>query len=148
MAYTTRYHWEGTLNHEDYPRNALVDADQAPTIPVGVGASTPGGSEARWNPETLLGAAVSDCYMLTFLSLAKKVRADLRILDTTATSHVVTDGMKRSRVEKIELVTRAVVGPDTDVEKVRSMYEKAHKYCIIANSLSAEVVATIDVVVG
>jgi len=146
MPYVTTYRWEGALQDDAYSREGTTFADSAPAIPVGVGGSVPGGSEARWNPETLLGAALCDCYMLTFLSIARKARLDVRVLDARAELTLVTDALKQTKVERIDLHVIARVGPDTDAEKVRVVYAKSHKYCIIANSLAAPVVPTIEVV--
>src|SRR5688572_13076736 len=60
---------EGTSSYRSYTRDHDVSGPGKPTIP---GSSDPSfrGDAARWNPEELLLAALSQCHMLWFLSLA------------------------------------------------------------------------------
>ena len=141
-----RLRWKGnTTASEVVDRDAVVSAAGKHDIEVSA-SSAYLGNDACWNPEELLGAALSTCQMLTFLPLAKKVRLDVRGYEDHVT--VTLDTVKPAppdtakpvtRVTKVRLAPTIRVAPGTDVAKVREMFEKAHKYCFIGQSITAEV---------
>jgi organic hydroperoxide reductase OsmC/OhrA len=59
---------EGTASYRAYARDHEVTADGRPPIPA---SSDPAfrGDPARWNPEQLLVAALSECHLLWYLHL-------------------------------------------------------------------------------
>ncbi|MFY2563804.1 OsmC family protein [Corallococcus terminator] len=136
-GFPLRLKWQGSTAGE-YSRDAVAGTEGKPDLLVSSGTNY-GGSDARWNPEDLLGASVAQCHLLTFLALAKKLRLDVRTYDDQVTVFVDTVE-KVKRVNKVRLAPLIRVAPGTDVEKVREMFVKAHKYCFIAQSLNAEVV--------
>jgi organic hydroperoxide reductase OsmC/OhrA len=128
--------WEGSTASE-YTRDAVASTAGKQDIAVS-SASSYGGNDTRWNPEDLLGASLSTCHMLTFLALAKKVRLDVRGYEDRVT--VMLDTVdKVTRVTKIRLAPTIRVAPGTNADKVREMFEKAHKYCFIGQSITSEV---------
>jgi organic hydroperoxide reductase OsmC/OhrA len=128
--------WEGSTASE-FSRDAVASTAGKQDIAVS-SAPSYAGNGAHWNPEDLFGASLATCHMLTFLSLAKKVRLDVRGYEDRAT--VVLDTVdKVTRVTKVRLAPTIRVAPGTDAAKVREMFEKAHKYCFIGQSTSAEV---------
>ncbi|NMO18361.1 OsmC family peroxiredoxin [Pyxidicoccus fallax] len=136
QEFPLRLRWEGSTASE-YTRDAVASTEGKQDIAVSA-ASSYGGNDARWNPEDLFGASLATCHMLTFLSLAKKVRLDVRGYEdhTTVTIDTVE---KVTRVTKVRLAPTIRVAPGTDVAKVREMFEKAHKYCFIGQSVTSEV---------
>ncbi|MFP2910229.1 OsmC family protein [Pyxidicoccus sp. 3LFB2] len=128
--------WEGSTASE-FSRDAVASTAGKQDIAVSA-ASSYSGNDARWNPEDLFGASLATCHMLTFLTLAKKVRLDVRGYEDHST--VVLDTVdKVTRVTKVRLAPTIRVAPGTDTAKVREMFEKAHKYCFIGQSITAEV---------
>jgi len=103
-----------------------------------------GGPGDRWSPETLLVAAVADCFVLTFRAIAtaselswKSLRCDVE-----------------GRLERIERVTRFTgfvvrvtleIPNDSDEDRAHRILEKAEESCLITNSLSST--AHLDTVV-
>nr|WP_255653248.1 MULTISPECIES: OsmC family protein [unclassified Myxococcus] len=136
-GFPLRLTWKGSTASE-YSRNAVAGTDGKPDILVSAGTGY-GGEDSRWNPEDLLGASVAQCHLLTFLALAKKLRLDVRSYEDQVT--VFLDTVEKvKRVNKVRLAPLIRVAPGTDVEKVREMFVKAHKYCFIGQSITAEVV--------
>ena len=93
----------------------------------------PGG---YWSPETLLVAAVADCFTLSFRSIAKASRFEWREL--TAEVHGLlerSDGV--GRFTRFDTRARLVVPAGADPARARMLMEKAEKVCLISNSLSA-----------
>ena len=129
--------WTGTTATADYSRDVTAAAAGKPAIAMSAAPSY-GGDPARWNPEDLFGASLATCHTLTFLSLAKKFGIDVRQLEDHVTVTVDT-------VERVTKITRVRLAPTITVlagptpEKVREAYEKAHRYCIVANSTPVEV---------
>lgn len=91
----------------------------------------------RWSPETLLTAAVADCFVLSFRAVATASKlAWLELACTTKGTLERVEG--RSRFTKMVTEARLRVPAGTDVERARRLLEKAEQVCLIANSLSAE----------
>jgi organic hydroperoxide reductase OsmC/OhrA len=93
-----------------------------------------GGPGDRWSPETLLVAAVADCFTLGFRAIAKASKLEWVSL------RCEVEG-KLERVERATQFTgfqvRATlrVPPGTDEARARGLLEKAEKTCFITNSL-------------
>ena len=139
--------WTGNTLEEAYTRNAVAAKPEgAQGIPV---SSIPpfGGDGARWNPEDLLASSLATCHMLTFLALAAKTRLEIRSYVDEA--HSSMDTVDRiSKVVSITLRPTITVAPGTDVAKVEELFQKAHKYCVIANSITAAVIMEPKVVLA
>jgi organic hydroperoxide reductase OsmC/OhrA len=95
-----------------------------------------GGPGDRWSPETLLAAAIADCFVLTLRALSR-------------TAGIVWNGVE-CRVEAVleradgitrftRIVTQATltVPMGTDETAARALLERAEKGCLIGNSLLA-----------
>ena len=96
-----------------------------------------GGPGDRWSPETLLVAAVADCFILTFSAIARASKLDWSSLSCDV------DGVL-DRVDNVARFTefrlRAVLDapPGTDEQKALRLLEKSERSCLITNSLTAE----------
>jgi organic hydroperoxide reductase OsmC/OhrA len=138
-------HWTGSTA-ADYSRAATARAPGKPDIALSAGP-TYSGDPARWNPEDLFGAAVSMCHMLTFLALAKKVRLDVTSYVEDATVFLdVVEGV--TKVTRVRLAPTITLAAGSDADKAREMFDKAHKYCFVANSITSEVVMEPNVVLA
>lgn len=139
-VYPLSLRWEGTTTDHatgEHSRAAVASAPGKPDIAVSA-AGPYGGDDTRWNPEDLLGASLATCHMLTFLSLARKVRLDVRGYVDDVQVVLGTEG-RVTRVTEIRLAPTIRVAPGTDEAKVREMFEKAHQYCFIGLSLTSAV---------
>ena len=139
--------WKGNTLQPDYSRSAeLSKPGGLAAIPV---SSLPafGGSAERWNPEDLLAGALAHCHMLTFLALAAKARVEVLGYEDRAEATLVTEE-RVSRVGRILLQPTIRVAPGTDPGKVEELFQKAHKYCVIANTISSEVAMAPRIVEG
>jgi organic hydroperoxide reductase OsmC/OhrA len=112
--------------------------------------STPpefGGPHGDWSPEHLFLSSVTSCFMSTYLVFVHKMKIDHTGFECTATGQVeLVDG--KYRFTYIHLYPRAFVGSDTDVEKAEVALEKAKKYCLISNSINAQIVQHPEVVIA
>jgi uncharacterized OsmC-like protein len=97
-----------------------------------------GGPGDRWSPETLLVAAIADCFVLTFRGVARasnvawtsiecEVRGTLERVDRTP------------QFTAVAIRARVVVTADASEEAARLAVEKSERGCLIMNSLKATV---------
>ncbi len=130
--------WTGNTLDGAYTRDATVTSPGKPPLAV---SSAPEytGNPARWNPEDLLGAALATCHMLTFLALCAKAKVE--VLGYEDPAEAVLDTIdKVTRVTQVHLRPLIRVTRGTSMAKVLELFEKAHKYCFVANSVTCEAV--------
>lgn len=96
-----------------------------------------GGPEGYWSPETLLCAAVSNCFVLSFRAVARASKLDWKHLDCQVEAVLDRlDGVTRFT----RYITRATltVPAGTDRARAQQLFEKAEHVCLISNSLNGE----------
>ena len=136
-AYPFTLTWNGNTLADTYSRDAVASAPGKVDLPVSSAAEYAGSAE-RWNPEDLLGAALANCHMLTFLALAAKTRTE--VLGYEDRAEAILDTVdKVTWISEIRLSPTIRVAKGTDPAKVKELFEKAHKYCFVANSIKSKV---------
>jgi peroxiredoxin-like protein len=120
-------------------------AEQLPTL-----ASAPpaefGGPGDRWSPESLLVAAVADCFILTFRAIARASKLSWVSLRCEVEGTL-------DRVERVTLFTGFLVRASLRIpaganeEQAQRLLERAEKSCLITNSLkgASRLEATVEV---
>jgi organic hydroperoxide reductase OsmC/OhrA len=136
--YPLTLNWAGNTLDGTYNRNAMVSNPGKHPMAV---SSAPeyAGDPSRWNPEDLLGSALSTCHMLTFLALCAKAKVEVVGYEDHAEAILDTVD-KVSRVTRVHLRPVIRVTRGTSMAKVLDLFEKAHKYCFVANSVTCEAV--------
>ena len=96
-----------------------------------------GGPGDQWSPETLLAAAVADCFILSFRAIARGSKFDW--ISLTCDVDAV--------LEKVEKVTQFTafhetvvleVPTGTDETKAMRLLEMAERVCLVNNSLTGK----------
>ncbi len=106
-----------------------------------------GGPGDQWSPETLLAAAVADCFVLTFRAIARSSKLDWTSLQCDVVAVLDrAEGVTRFTEVTERATLRVPAG--IDVDKAHRLLEKAEKACLITNSLTAETVLEATVEVG
>ena len=130
-----------------FPHRYVISATAVPDGDVALGgpglprlASLPpaefDGPGDRWSPETLVVAAVADCFVLTFRGIAKVSR--LRWLSMTCEATGTLD-----RVDHVARFTGFALQVSLDIpegvneELTRRLVLRTEQTCLIANSLNA-----------
>lgn len=130
--YPHRYQVAATAEAEGEVRIAGSGLPDLATMPPPEFDGPPG----YWSPETLLVAAIGDCFILSFRAVARASK-----LEWHALSAEVQGLLERveggSRFTRFETRARLVVPVGTDPARAHLLLEKAEKICLVSNSLSA-----------
>lgn len=120
----------GTSDYRAYARDHDV---LAPGRPVILGSSDPvfRGDPARWNPEQLLVASLSQCHMLWYLHLC----ADAGIVITDYRDRPLGT-MNGDRFTSVVLRPQVTITDADKVGKAIELHRDAHDKCFIANSVN------------
>ena len=95
-----------------------------------------GGSGDRWSPETLLVAAVGDCYVLSFRAISKA--SELPWISLKCEVEGILDREEATtRFTDFTIHAELRVPQETNEERAHRILEKAEDSCLITNSLSA-----------
>ena len=113
--------------------DVLLEGDRLPSL-----ASAPpaefGGPGDRWSPETLLVAAIADCFVLTFRAIAGASKLPWTSLRCDVEGTL-------DRVERVIQFTGFLVRASlrvpagTNEEQARRLLARAEQSCLITNSL-------------
>lgn len=96
-----------------------------------------GGPGDQWSPESLLVAAVADCFVLSFRAIARASKLDWTSLNCNVVGAL-------DRVERVtqftgfEVTAELVVPAGTDEAKALRIMQKSEDACLITNSLIAD----------
>jgi organic hydroperoxide reductase OsmC/OhrA len=116
--------------------NVAVSSAGLPTIMTAPPAEFDGPGDL-WSPETLLCAAVADCFILSFRAVARAAK-----LPWTSLACSVEGTLNRAegRTRFTHMLVKAAldVPPGTDEDKARKTLARAEHACLISNSLVAE----------
>ena len=104
-----------------------------------------GGSGHEWSPETLLTAAVADCFVLSFRAIAAASKFDWIDIKCEATG--VLDKVERAiQFSGFQLQATLTVAEGADASRAERLLEKSKQACFITNSLKAPVELSIQLV--
>jgi organic hydroperoxide reductase OsmC/OhrA len=113
-----------------------VDAAGLPTLATAPPAEFDGPGD-RWSPETLLVAAVADCFLLSFRGVARANKFAWNSLSCEVHGTLERpEGKTRFTKVLVRATLRAPAG--TDEAKAVQLMERAEHVCLISNSLLAE----------
>lgn len=95
-----------------------------------------GGPDACWSPETLLVAAVADCYVLSFRAAARVAGLAWESIDVHADGVLDRhDGVTRFVAFTVRPRLRVAAG--TGEEAALAVLQRARKMCLVTNSMVA-----------
>jgi len=107
-------------------------------IEVATPPEFPKGMAGIWSPEHLFTAAVSSCFMTTFLAIAENSNLEFLGLECPAEGIL---GKAEGKFAMTEIMLRPVVSiaNEADREKAEKIMIKAEKACLISNSIITKV---------
>lgn len=138
--YLVRTEWTGNLGtgtsgYRDYSRNAVLRIDGKPAVESSADRAFYGDA-ARWNPEDLLVAALSECHMLSFLHVAAVNRVIVLAYTDEATGIMEQTGDGGGHFVSVTLHPRVVVAEAGMVDLAASLHAEASRKCFIASSVN------------
>ena len=125
----------GTSSYRAYERAHEVRAEGKPPI---AGSSDPGfrGDPARWNPEELLVASLSQCHMLWFLHLCAVEKVVVTGYEDRPQGVMAETPDGGGRFEEVVLRPRVTLADPGQAGRAAELHEKAHELCFIASSVN------------
>jgi organic hydroperoxide reductase OsmC/OhrA len=146
--HTAKIIWErGDQNFLDnrYSRKHKILLDGGLEIPASSAPSSvplPYSDESAADPEELLVAALSNCHMLWFLSIAAKqgYRVDFYEDNAVGTMAKNTNGKLFLAQVLLQPAIRLSGEKTPTQEELTHLHHKAHEECFIANSVLAEII--------
>ena len=125
----------GTSGYRNYERAHEVTVDGKPPIP---GSSDPAfrGDAARWNPEELLVASLSQCHMLWFLHLCATNGLVVTEYRDHAAGMMAETADGGGQFQQVMLRPQVCFAAPEHADRARPLHEQAHKLCFIASSVN------------
>jgi len=103
-----------------------------------------GGPGDKWSPETLLVAAVADCFILTFKAIARASKFSWISVNCSVEGKL--DKVDRlNQFTRFDVTASLTMPSDMNEEKAMRLLEKAEQACLITNSLTADTQLTANV---
>jgi organic hydroperoxide reductase OsmC/OhrA len=135
--YETRLSWAdpaGTADYRTYSREHEVVAPGRPVL-VGSADRAFRGDPARWNPELLLLAALSECHLLSYLSFCARAGVVVTAYEDRASGTMQQEGMG-GRFTEVVLRPSVTVAEASMIDEAVTLHDPAHEACFIASSVS------------
>ena len=134
----------GTSTYRAYERSHDVFA---PGRPILGGSSDPAfrGDAARWNPELLLLAALSQCHLLSYLHCSASAGVIVASYRDEATGTMTEDRHGGGRFTEVVLHPRVTVAEIAMIELAEQLHQNAAQKCFIAASVNFPVRHAVEV---
>jgi peroxiredoxin-like protein len=129
--------FEVQLHLKENNKGILSASDADGTIDV---ATPPefGGEGNPWSPEHLFLSSICSCFMTTYLAFAKKLQFKISNFEcnTIGQIEIVNGKYKFTHIDVYPIIS---ISEEALKEKANVALEKTHKYCLISNSINAEI---------
>ncbi|AYG04448.1 OsmC family protein [Gryllotalpicola protaetiae] len=125
----------GTSGYRDYGRDHDISAAGKADI---AGSSDPAfrGDSARWNPEELLLAALSQCHMLSYLHAAATAGVTVVSYDDEAVGTMAQTPDGGGRFTSVTLRPRIEITDAAQLALAEELHHEAQRMCFIASSVN------------
>jgi organic hydroperoxide reductase OsmC/OhrA len=112
------------------PKDSCIEVATPPEFPKGIAGI--------WSPEHLFTAAISSCFMTTFLSIAENSKLDFKTFrcDSKGKLEKVDGKLQMTEVRLDPVLT---ISREEDKEKALKILTKSEQSCLITNSVKATV---------
>lgn len=117
--------------------NNLDDMDVAPPAQFG-------GPGDKWSPEDFFMASISSCFILSFRAIARASKLEWSSIECHSEGTLERVSGK-NLFTKVVTTAKLVIGANEDIENAEAILHKADATCLVANSLSCELVLECDV---
>ena len=142
-AHRVALHWQRRspdFDYQTFDRSYDLHFSGGQILP---GSSSPAyfGNPALTNPEEILIASLSSCFMLTFLSIAALKRFVVDSYEDEAECELGKNEHGKTMISRIILRPKVNFGAGRQPapEVLAELYRKAEENCFVSNSLQSEV---------
>ena len=119
-------------------------------VPDKIYVATPplfGGEEKEWSPEHLFLSSVSSCFMTTYLAFAKNFDVEICGFQCSTIGQVELVG-GRFRFTRIAISPKIYISDEALKPMAELVLEKTERYCLVSNSITAEMIYHSEVLVS
>lgn len=124
----------GTSGYRDYARDHESTADGRPPLLASADRAFRGDA-ARWNPELLLVAALSECHMLSYLHVCAAAGIVVTGYRDAAEGTMAQEG-DGGRFTEVVLRPAVTLADPATAERAQALHADAAKLCFIASSVN------------
>lgn len=125
----------GTSGYRDYDRAVTISVAGKPDLSAS--SDKPfRGDPAKWNPEDLLLAALSECHLLSYLHACVTVGVVVVSYRDRASGVMREDGAGGGAFVEVLLRPEVVVAEASMIEAAERAHAQANEWCFIANSMN------------
>lgn len=139
-TYTVNVDWtgagtSGTESYTSYGRDHTVQIGAKPPLP---GSADPAfrGDAARYSPEELFVASLSQCHMLWFLHMAARAGVVVVGYADRATGTMRVESAGAGQFVEVVLHPKVIVSRPVSEEQIARLHQQAHDHCFIARSVN------------
>ncbi len=141
-SFTVKLQWNSSNEfvYDKFSRDHDLTLSQDQHLHASSAASYLGNSKMT-NPEELLTSALASCHMLTFLAIASKSGYTIESYLDNPEALLDKNEEGKLSITTINLKPEVVFKEDKipSPEQLKSLHEKAHRNCFIANSIKTHV---------
>ena len=138
--YDVKAEWEND-------RKGILSSTILPeTITCATPPEFPKGMPGIWSPEHLFAAAISSCYMATFLAIAENFKLEFESFEcNTICTLELVEG--KFQISKATITPQVILtNPQEDREKAIKVLEKSKSACLVTNSMKTEVILDLSTI--
>jgi len=133
----TKFDFDVRLNWLERKRGILSANDVKDTVRVALPHQF-GGAGDEWSPEHLFLGSVASCFMTTLFVLADKMELEISHYECQTVGQIkIVDG--KYEFTTVNIYPKISIPNETFREKAITALEKAQKYCLISNSIKAQI---------
>jgi organic hydroperoxide reductase OsmC/OhrA len=115
-------------------RTARLGADRKPFVKI----AEPRREGDNWSPEDLIVGALETCLLMTFAEIASKEHLPVEAYASEAIGELASrDGVVQ--LTKVTIRPTVIIDDAKAVQRTLDALDTAHRQCLIANSIKAEV---------
>jgi organic hydroperoxide reductase OsmC/OhrA len=125
----------GTSGYRDYDRSVTLSIHGKPDL-LASSDKPFRGDPARWNPEDMLLASLSECHLLSYLHACVEAGVIVRDYTDKAVGIMFEDGRGGGKFTEVILRPHVIIAEEAMKDAAMRAHHQAHEWCFIANSVN------------
>jgi organic hydroperoxide reductase OsmC/OhrA len=125
----------GTSGYRDYDRSVTLSIHGKPDL-LASSDKPFRGDPARWNPEDMLLASLSECHLLSYLHACVQAGVVVRDYTDKAIGIMFEDGKGGGKFTEVILRPHVVIAEESMKDAAMQAHHQAHEWCFIASSVN------------